>query len=124
VTHEYPGFPSDLQAPMTVLLTQAQGVSLIHETIFEGRMFYIDSLNKMGAHIILCDPHRAIVNGPKQLFGTSLVSPDIRAGMGLLIASLMASGTTKIDNIQQIERGYENIVERLTGLGVKIERID
>ena len=123
-THEYPGFPTDLQAPMTVLLTQAQGVSLIHETIFERRMFYIDSLNKMGAHIILCDPHRAVVNGPKQLYGTSLISPDIRAGMALLIAALMASGTTKIDNIEQIERGYENIVERLTALGVKIQRID
>lgn len=122
-THEYPGFPTDLQAPFTVLMTQAQGQSLIHETIYEGRLFYTDKLVQMGANIIMCDPHRVIVNGPTKLFGRTLESPDLRAGMALVIAGLLAQGQTEIENIYQIERGYENIVERLKNLGARIEKI-
>lgn len=122
-THEYPGFATDLQAPMTVLLTQCKGLSMVHETIFEGRLFYTDKLNRMGANIILCDPHRAIVQGPTKLRGKILESPDIRAGMALVIAGLIARGETVIDNIQQVERGYANVVERLRSLGAQIERI-
>ncbi|PKL72728.1 UDP-N-acetylglucosamine 1-carboxyvinyltransferase [Candidatus Kuenenbacteria bacterium HGW-Kuenenbacteria-1] len=124
VTHEYPGFVTDLQAPFTVLLTQAQGISLIHETIYEGRLFYIDKLNRMGAHIILCDPHRAIVNGLTKLYGKKVESPDIRAGMAIMIAALIAEGETEIDNIYQINRGYEKIDERLQKLGAEIKRQD
>lgn len=123
-THEYPGFPTDLQAPFTVLMTQAKGISLIHETIYEGRLFYTDKLNQMGAHIIMCDPHRVIVNGPAELSGKRLESPDLRAGMALIVAGLIASGKTAVENIYQIERGYENIISRLKGLGANIEKID
>ena len=123
-THEYPGFPTDLQAPFTVLMTQAKGRSLIHETIFEGRLFYTDKLSLMGADIIMCDPHRVIVEGGTKLRGKKLESPDLRAGMALIIAGLSAEGETVIDNIYQIERGYENIVERLKNLGAKVEKIN
>ena len=123
-THEYPGFPTDLQAPFTVLMTQAKGISLIHETIYEGRLFYTDKLNQMGAHIIMCDPHRIIVNGPAQLSGRKLESPDLRAGMALVIAGLIATGKTAVENIYQIERGYENIISRLKKLGANIDKID
>lgn len=123
-THEYPGFPTDLQAPFTVLMTQADGRSLIHETIFEGRLFYTDKLNIMGADIIMCDPHRVIVSGKTKLSGKKLESPDLRAGMALIIAGLCAEGETIIDNIYQIERGYENIVSRLKNIGAKIEKIN
>jgi len=122
-THEYPGFPTDLQAPFTVLMTQAKGVSLIHETIFEGRLFYTDALNQMGAKIIMCDPHRVIVQGPTKLYGRRLISPDIRAGIALVIASLIAQGESIIENIYQIDRGYEKIEERLSKLGADIKRI-
>ncbi len=124
ITHEYPGFITDLQAPFTVLLTQAQGMSLARETIYEGRLFYIDKLNKMGANIILCDPHRVIINGPTKLYGKKVESPDIRAGMAMVIAALIAKGQTEIDNIYQIDRGYEKIEERLQKLGVNIKRIN
>lgn len=124
VTHEYPGFATDLQPPLTVLLTQAQGTTLVHETIFEGRLFYVDLLNRMGANIILCDPHRALVQGKTALRGKRIESPDIRAGIAMVIAGLIAQGETVIDNIYQIERGYENIEERLKGLGAKIERVN
>jgi UDP-N-acetylglucosamine 1-carboxyvinyltransferase len=122
-THEYPGFPTDLQAPFTVLMTQASGRSLIHETIFDGRLFYTDKLNTMGADIIMCDPHRVIVSGKTKLYGKKLESPDLRAGMGLVIAGLLAEGETVIDNIYQIERGYEDLVGRLKNLEAKIEKI-
>lgn len=124
ITHEYPGFATDLQPPLTVLLTQAQGLTLVHETIFEGRLFYVDLLNRMGANIILCDPHRALVQGPTPLRGKKLESPDIRAGIAMVIAGLIAKGETVIDNIYQIERGYERIEERLRGLGARIERVE
>jgi len=123
-THEYPGFPTDLQAPFTVLMTQAEGMSLIHEAIYEGRLFYTDKLNAMGAKIIMCDPHRVIINGPTQLFGKKLESPDLRAGMALVLAGLVAKGKTIIENIYQIERGYEKPIERLQALGAKIEKIN
>ncbi|PIZ70433.1 MAG: UDP-N-acetylglucosamine 1-carboxyvinyltransferase [Candidatus Portnoybacteria bacterium CG10_big_fil_rev_8_21_14_0_10_40_22] len=122
-TQEYPGFATDLQAPFCVLMTRARGVSLIHETIFESRLFYTDILNHMGARIIMADPHRAIVVGPTQLCGQKIISPDIRAGIALLIAGLMAKGETIIENIYQIDRGYEKIEERLRGLGADIKRV-
>ncbi len=122
-THEYPGFVTDLQAPFTVLLTQAVGSSLVHETIFEGRMFYTDLLNRMGAEIILCDPHRAIVEGPHELMGRKLESPDIRAGIAMVLAGLIAHGETIIGNIEQIDRGYEQIDTRLRALGADIIRV-
>lgn len=124
VTHEYPGFVTDLQAPMAVLMTQAKGNSLIFETIFEGRLFYIDTLNSMGADILMCDPHRVLITGPTQLVGQRLASPDIRAGIALVIAGLIAKGQTEIDNIYQIDRGYENIEGRLQAVGADIKRID
>jgi UDP-N-acetylglucosamine 1-carboxyvinyltransferase len=123
-THEYPGFPTDLQAPYTVLMTQAKGTSLIHETIYDRRLLYIDMLSQMGANITMCDPHRAIVNGPTKLYGKKLISPDIRAGIGLVIAALCAVGTTEIDNIYQIDRGYEDIDERLRKIGANIKRLE
>lgn len=124
VTHEYPGFVTDIQQPFTVLLTQSQGMSLVHETIFEGRLFYTDKLKQMGANIIMCDPHRVIVNGPNKLYGRHLESPDLRAGFALVLAGLVAEGETVIDNIYQIDRGYERVEERLQALGAKIKRID
>lgn len=122
-THEYPGFPTDLQSPFTILMTQADGMSLIHEAIYEGRLFYTDKLNAMGAKITMCDPHRVIVSGPTLLHARKLESPDLRAGMGLVLAGLVAKGKTIIDNIYQIERGYENPINRLQALGAKIEKI-
>ncbi len=121
-THEYPGFATDLQAPATILLTQAKGLSMVHETIYEGRLFYTDMLNKMGANIIMCDPHRIVVQGPTKFYGSKLESPDIRAGIALVIAALIADGKSEIDNIYQVDRGYEKIEERLKKLGAKIER--
>jgi UDP-N-acetylglucosamine 1-carboxyvinyltransferase len=123
-THEYPGFPTDMQAPFTVLMTQCYGQSLIHETIWEGRLFYTDFLNRMGANIIMCDPQRVLVNGPTILRGRKLESPDLRAGIAMVIAGLVAEGTTEIDNIYQIERGYEDLVVKLKGVGALIEKID
>ncbi len=123
VTHEYPGLPTDLQAPFTVLMTQATGNSLVFETIYEGRLFYIDKLTSMGANILMCDPHRVLVTGPTPLFGRKISSPDIRAGIALVIAGLMAQGETEIDNVYQIDRGYERIEQRLQGLGADIKRI-
>ncbi len=120
----WPAFPADLTSIALVTATQARGTILIHEKMFESRMFFTDKLVGMGAQIILCDPHRAVVVGPSRLRGGSLESPDIRAGMALLIAALGAEGTSTIHNIGQIERGYERIDERLRGLGARIERAD
>jgi UDP-N-acetylglucosamine 1-carboxyvinyltransferase len=122
-THEFPGFATDLQSPYTLLMTQAEGQSLIHETIYEGRLFFTDQLNTMGANIIMCDPHRVVVTGPTKLHGKKLVSPDIRAGITMILAGMVAEGKTIIENIYQIDRGYENIEERLKGLGVDIRRV-
>ena len=123
-THEYPGFVTDLQAPLTLLLTQVNGMSLVHETIFEGRLYYTDLLNQMGAKIILCDPHRVIIEGPSKLYGKKVVSPDLRAGITMVLAGLIAEGETIIDNVYQIERGYASIVERLQRIGANIKKID
>lgn len=122
-THEYPGFPTDLQAPYTVLMTQAEGLSLIHETIYDRRLLYADMLMQMGADIIMCDPHRIVVKGPAKLTGKRLTSPDLRAGIAMIIAGLVADGETEIDNIYQIDRGYEDIDGRLRALGANIKRI-
>ncbi len=121
-TQQYPGFPTDLQAPYAVLMTQATGLSLIHETIFDGRLFYADILSSMNAKIIMCDPHRVVINGPTKLYGREIISPDARAGMALVLAGLVARGKTTIDNIYQIERGYEDIANRLNKLGAVIKR--
>jgi UDP-N-acetylglucosamine 1-carboxyvinyltransferase len=123
-THEYPGFATDLQSPYVVLMTQAHGSSLIHETIYDGRLIWTDMLCQMGADINMCDPHRIIVHGPTKLHGKHLVSPDLRAGIALVIAALVAKGQTEIDNIYQIDRGYEKLEERLQNIGAKIKRID
>lgn len=119
----WPAFPADLTSIAMVAATQARGTILIHEKMFESRMFFTDKLVGMGASIILCDPHRAVVVGPSELRGASLESPDIRAGMALLLAALAARGRSRIHNIGQIERGYERVDERLRSLGARIERV-
>jgi UDP-N-acetylglucosamine 1-carboxyvinyltransferase len=123
-THEYPGFATDLQSPYTVLMTQARGSSLVHETIYDRRLLFTDMLTQMGADITMCDPHRVVVNGPTKLHGRKLVSPDLRAGVSLIIAALIAEGKTEIDNIYQIDRGYERLDERLRKIGADIKRIE
>ncbi len=120
----WPMFPADLMSIALVVATQAQGVILIHEKMFESRLYFVDKLISMGAHIILCDPHRAVVSGPAPLHGQILTSPDIRAGMALLIAALIAEGESEIHNIEQIDRGYERIDEKLRALGARIERVE
>ena len=120
----WPGFPPDLTSIMTVVATQVEGTVLIFEKMFESRMFFVDKLISMGARITLCDPHRAVVAGPSSLHGEHLVSPDVRAGMAMVIAALCARGESRISNVYQIERGYENLVERLKSLGAHIEKID
>jgi UDP-N-acetylglucosamine 1-carboxyvinyltransferase len=122
-THEYPGFATDLQPPFTLLATQARGASLVHDSIFENRFMFADALNLMGADIKLNDSHRVTVNGPSKLFGRKIVSPDLRAGITLVLAALIANGKTKIENIYQIDRGYEKIEERLQKLGADIKRV-
>ena len=122
-TNVWPGFPTDLQSPFTVLATQCHGNSMIHDWMYEGRLFYIDKLIKMGADIILCDPHRIIVSGPRRLSGKTIESPDIRAGMALLIAALAAEGESIIEHVGLIDRGYLNVEARLGQLGADIERL-
>ncbi len=121
-THEYPGFPTDLQAPMTIFLTQAKGESLVFETIFEGRLSYVDSLVRMGADIKTMDPHRILVTGPTPLRGRLLESPDLRAGLAYLIAAVIAKGDSVIHQVYNIDRGYEEVEKRLSALGVSIRR--
>ncbi len=124
--HPWPGFTPDLLSIVLVTATQAQGTVLIHQKMFESRLFFVDKLIDMGAQIVLCDPHRAVVIGLDRrvaLRGTNMVSPDIRAGVALLIAALSAKGTSVIQNIDQIDRGYENIDVRLNALGAQIRRI-
>ncbi|GHU20231.1 hypothetical protein FACS1894163_13250 [Spirochaetia bacterium] len=116
----WPGFPPDLTSIVTVVATQVKGTVLIHEKMFESRMFFVDKLIAMGARIVLCDPHRAVVTGPSRLTGSELQSPDVRAGMAMIIAAMCAEGKSMIRNIYQIERGYEHIVKRLSSLGAKI----
>ncbi len=119
----WPGFPTDLTSIAVVTATQAAGTVLIFEKMFNGRLFFVDKLSAMGARIVLCDPHRVVVAGVSKLFGTELVSPDIRAGMALLIASLCAEGESIIHNIGQIDRGYLHLEKRLGKLGARIERV-
>jgi UDP-N-acetylglucosamine 1-carboxyvinyltransferase len=119
----WPGFPTDLTSIAVVTATQASGTVLIFEKMFDGRLFFVDKLSSMGARIVLCDPHRVVVAGPSKLFGTQLTSPDIRAGMALLLASLCAEGESTIYNIGQIDRGYLRLEERLLRLGAKIKRV-
>lgn len=119
----WPGFPTDLTSIAVVTATQAFGTVLIFEKMYNGRLFFVDKLSSMGARIVLCDPHRVVVTGPSRLYGLELVSPDIRAGMALLIASLCAEGESIIHNIGQIDRGYLRLEERLNKLGARIERV-
>ena len=120
----WPAFPADTMSIAVVTATQCEGMVLIHEKMFESRLFFVDKLIGMGARIVLCDPHRAIVSGPSRLRAATVESPDIRAGMAMLLAALCARGTSTINNVGQIERGYERIDERLIALGAKIERVD
>lgn len=118
----YPGVPTDLQAPFGVLTSQAEGTSIIHDTLYEGRLKYVKELNKMGASAIIADPHRALITGPTPLYGREIESYDIRAGATLIIAGLIAEGETVINDIYQVDRGYEDIDERLKKLGANIKR--
>ena len=120
----WPAFPADLTSIAVVLATQARGTLLVFEKMFESRLFFVDKLVGMGARIVVCDPHRVVVAGPAKLYGQRMESPDIRAGMAMLIAGLCAEGTSTIGNIGQIDRGYERIDERLRALGARIERVD
>ncbi len=120
----WPAFPADTMSIALVTATQCSGLVLMHEKMFESRLFFVDKLTAMGARIVLCDPHRALVAGPSRLRGATVESPDIRAGMAMLVAALCAEGESTIRNIGQIERGYERIDERLNALGAKITRVE
>ena len=120
----WPAFPSDLMSIVIVAATMVEGTVLVFEKMYDGRMFFVDYLISMGARIVLCDPHRAVVVGPSTLYGTRLTSPDIRAGMALIIAALCAEGESHIYNIRQIDRGYEDLEGKLRGLGAIINRVD
>jgi len=122
-TNVWPAFPTDLMSIAIVVATQAQGSILFHDWMYPSRMYFTDKLGGMGAQIVLCDPHRCIVQGPTKLFGEQMESPDIRAGMSLMLAALAANGRSKIRNIEQIERGYENVDGKFRNLGAKIERV-
>jgi UDP-N-acetylglucosamine 1-carboxyvinyltransferase len=119
----WPAFPADLTSIAVAMATQSEGLILVHEKMFENRLYFVDKLVTMGARVIVCDPHRAVVSGPSRLHGERMESPDIRAGMAILIAALCAEGTSEIGNIRQIDRGYERIDERLRSLGARIERV-
>ena len=118
----WPGFPPDLISIVIVVATQIKGTVLIHEKMYESRMFFVDKLIGMGARIVLCDPHRAVISGPTKLHGSELISPDVRAGMAMIIAAMCAEGKSVIRNIYQVERGYEHLADRLAALGARITR--
>jgi len=122
-THEYPGYPTDLMAPMVTLLTQVPGESRVFETIWDNRLAFVEVLRVMGANITTMDPHRVLIKGPRPLKARNMESPDIRAGLAFLIAAAVADGTSEISNIHHIDRGYENIAERLQNVGMQIERV-
>jgi len=124
VTGPWPGFPTDLASIFIVLATQARGMTMMHDWMYESRMFFIDRLRDMGAQIVLADPHRCVISGPSELRGREFVSPDIRAGIALVMAALIAQGPSEIDRIELIDRGYERIDERLRALGADIVRVD
>ncbi|MGH2441546.1 MAG: UDP-N-acetylglucosamine 1-carboxyvinyltransferase [Chloroflexota bacterium] len=121
-TGVWPAFPTDLASIFIVLATQAEGMTLVHDWMYEGRMFFVDRLVQMGAHIVLADPHRAVISGPSILRGGNFPSPDIRAGIALVMAALIAEGKSELEHIELIDRGYERIDERLRALGARIER--
>jgi UDP-N-acetylglucosamine 1-carboxyvinyltransferase len=120
----WPGFPSDLMSIAIVMATLSKGSILMHDWMYPSRMYFTDKLVGMGAQIVLCDPHRAIIQGPSRLYGEKMESPDIRAGMALLLAALSAKGKSVIRNISQIERGYERVDEKLKALGANIQRVE
>jgi UDP-N-acetylglucosamine 1-carboxyvinyltransferase len=120
----WPAFPADLMSIAIVVATQCEGLLLVFEKMFESRLFFVDKLISMGARIVLCDPLRAVIHGPAPLQGSVVESPDIRAGMAMLLAALAAQGESMIHNIGQIDRGYERIDDRLRALGAKIERVE
>ncbi len=120
----WPGFPTDLMSVFIVLASQAHGVTLLHDWMYESRMFFVDKLIQMGASIVIADPHRVLVHGPSKLLGRELETPDIRAGMALVLAGLVAKGTSVINKAELIERGYEDVVGNLTRLGVNIQKMD
>jgi UDP-N-acetylglucosamine 1-carboxyvinyltransferase len=120
----WPAFPTDLMSIAITIATQSKGTVLFHDWMYPSRMYFTDKLVSMGAQIVLCDPHRCIVQGPSQLFGEKLESPDIRAGMALLLAALSAQGKSTIRNVGQIDRGYEKVDIKLKALGAKIERLE
>ncbi|MEG1501325.1 MAG: UDP-N-acetylglucosamine 1-carboxyvinyltransferase, partial [Clostridiales bacterium] len=122
-TLPYPGFPTDMQAQFMAFLTMARGTSIVTETVFENRFMHVEQLNKMGANIRI-EGHSAIVNGTKQLYGASVRATDLRAGAAMIIAGLMAQGETEITNIHHIERGYEDICQKLSAVGARIKLID
>lgn len=123
-TNIWPGFPTDMMSVVIVLATQADGMSLCHDWMYESRMFFTDKLISMGANITVADPHRVLVDGPTKLYGRQLETPDIRAGMALVLAALIAEGKSIINRAELIERGYEDVVAKFSSLGAKIERID
>jgi UDP-N-acetylglucosamine 1-carboxyvinyltransferase len=118
----WPAFPTDLVSVAIIIATQARGIVLFHDWMFEGRMYFTDKLRGMGAQIVLCDPHRCIVQGPTRLIGETVESPDIRAGLALVLAALAAEGDSIIRNVGQIDRGYERIDEKLCALGADLVR--
>jgi len=120
----YPGIPTDIQAPLGVLATQAEGTTLIHDTLYEGRFKYIQELRRMGAVAVVSDPHSALITGPTQLYGKEVISFDLRAGASMIIAALLARGESVIKNIEQVDRGYEKIEKRLQKLGADIKRVE
>jgi UDP-N-acetylglucosamine 1-carboxyvinyltransferase len=120
----WPGFPPDLVSIVIVVATQIKGTVIIHEKMYESRMFFVDKLIGMGARIVLCDPHRAVVSGPAKLHGSELISPDVRAGMAMIIAAMCAEGRSVIRNVYQVERGYEQLTDRLSALGARIVRTE
>ena len=120
----WPAFPPDLMSIALVVATQAEGTVIIHEKMYESRLYFVDKLITMGAQIILCDPHRAVVVGPRRLVGQPVSSPDVRAGMALVLAALAADGVTTIGNVQQIDRGYQRIDDKLRSLGARIQRVE
>jgi len=120
----WPAFPADLTSIAVAVATQARGTVMVFEKMFENRLFFVDKLVGLGARIILCDPHRVVITGPSQLYGERMSSPDIRAGMAMLLAALCAEGTSTIGNVREIDRGYERIDDRLRALGASIERVE
>ena len=122
-TMPYPGFPTDLQSPFAVIGTQAQGNTLVFDTLFEGRFRYVDELNQMGAKITICDPHRVLIAGPTPLYGAKIKTCDLRAGATMIIAALVAEGKSQLVGANEIDRGYEKIEERLQKIGAEIKRV-